>query len=702
MSTSTRDKLRALHALHADGLLDAAEFERRQQALLDAEYAPSQLAAAGPRAGTDIGLMAGMEIGPESRRYRLERQLAVGGMAQVWAALDLATLAQLGRSELVALKILEPQWTHSPALARLLVEEATQARRLAHEHIVRVYDWAQDPATSSYFLIMEYLDGEDLASLLAREGPLPLARALALLQPVAEALDYAWERQQLVHRDLKPANLFITRAGQVKLLDFGIAAPARSATAGQAGTAGYRAPETVGGRSLPAQRVQDVYGAAALLHVMLTARLPQAGDPAPPGLNARQWAVLQTALAAAPAQRPPSVSTLLAELARTGGPSADQLAAQHAAARAAEEERARAAAAAAAQATATAQAAARARQQQEQAAARAAQAEAKAAAAARKEALRRQLAERRALALAQARAAQEAQARQQLQAKAAAAYRAEQERARQALAERSAAELAAQLPAPSSPTADAAGVLRDLFQDGSGHGPELVLIPTGRFQMGSHYYERELAAAAGSDSALLARETPPHWVGVQQALALGRYPVTRAEWDRFAREQGQAPVGGPGRLPVTGVSWAGAQAYCRWLSAQTGQHYRLPSEAEWEYACRAGSKQAYSWGETITPAQACYAAAAPVAVGQYGPNAWGLFDMHGNVWEWVQDPLHADYSGAPLEASVWEQGGDARQRVLRGGSWRSAAPALRSASRAAAADDTLAVDIGFRVARSLG
>ena len=171
------DKIRELRALFDDGLLSRDDFERRKNAILDAEYAPpgSGAAAADGSAagvsGTEIGLMTGQEVGPANRRYRLERMVALGGMGQVWQALDLATLAELGHSAVVALKIIPPQLTHSPHYARLLVEEATRARALAHEHIVRVYDWAQDPATMSYFIIMEYLDGEDLAGLMAHACP---------------------------------------------------------------------------------------------------------------------------------------------------------------------------------------------------------------------------------------------------------------------------------------------------------------------------------------------------------------------------------------------------------------------------------------------------------------------------------------------------------------------------------------------------
>ena len=253
---TARDKIRELRALHEDGLLSQQEFDSRKNAILDAEYAPPggiaapMASAMHVRQGTEIGLMVGQEIGPQNRRYRLERLIAQGGMGQVWQAMDLATQAELGHSACVALKILPPQLTMSASHAKLLIEEATQARRLAHEHIVRVYEWAQDPATASYFIIMECLEGEDLDSLLAREGPFTLERATEVLAPIADALQYAWDKHKLVHRDIKPGNVFVTKKGEVKLLDFGIAARARSSASSigleapaNSGTAGYRAPE---------------------------------------------------------------------------------------------------------------------------------------------------------------------------------------------------------------------------------------------------------------------------------------------------------------------------------------------------------------------------------------------------------------------------------------------------------------------------
>jgi formylglycine-generating enzyme required for sulfatase activity len=731
MMQTAIDKLRELRALHEDGLLSRQEFDSRKNAILDAAY-PADISAnvdAPVRAGTEIGLMATQEVGPAHRRYRLERLIAQGGMGEVWQATDLATHAELGHSAQVALKILPPRLTENALHAKLLIEEAARARQLAHQHIVRVYDWAQDPATGSYFIIMECLEGEDLDTLLAREGRLGLDRALGIVAPLADALDYAWERHHLVHRDIKPANVFIARGGDVKLLDFGIAARARAGglaleAPASSGTAGYRAPEASGAGGVP-ERGLDVYAVAVMLYGMLAGTLPAGADPArPDALNDAQWSVLQSGFAPDPAARPAGVTDLLARLRAAEGPSADELRARAEAERA--EQAARdAAARKLADARAQAEVAAKAqldRQRREQE--RAAKAAAEQARAVRKEALRQQLLERRAAEAEKARLEREEAQRKLAQAKAAAIYLAEQKRARLEEAARAQAMLEQLLPTPASPVADTEGVLRDRFEGGETRGPELVLLPTGRFQMGSPEHERKIAMAAGSQAAWLARELPQHWVGIDKPIAMGRYPVTVGEWRMFVAATGWRPSGetdwdAPGftqtdRHPVVGVNWFDAIRYVRWLSEATGKSYRLPSEAEWEYACRAGTKTAFSFGDTITTDQANYDGnftyngsprgayrRGTTPVGTFAANPWGLFDMHGNVWEWVQDVVHDNYDGAPLDGSAWEEGGDQARRILRGGSWlynpRYLRSALRNGFSAALSNDI----VGFRVVRDL-
>ena len=155
------------------------------------------------------------------------------------------------------------------------------------------------------------------------------------------------------------------------------------------------------------------------------------------------------------------------------------------------------------------------------------------------------------------------------------------------------------------------------------------------------------------------------------------------------------------------VSWEDAVAYAEWLSAQTGERYRLPSEAEWEYAARAGSATKYSWGNEIGHNRAnCNACGSQwdgektAPVGSFGPNAWGLHDMHGNLWEWVQDCWNDNYQGAPADGSAWTSG-DCEIRVLRGGSWINQPGYLRAAFRNWFTTGGGASALGFRVARTL-
>ncbi|TXG00245.1 bifunctional serine/threonine-protein kinase/formylglycine-generating enzyme family protein [Massilia arenae] len=746
------DKIRELRALHEDGLLSRQEFDLRKNAILDAAYTPAERAGAGAepqalgteigpvadvpmaRPGTEIGLMAGQEIGPQTRRYRLERLIAHGGMGQVWQATDLATHAELGHSAQVALKILPPHLTQAASHAKLLIQEATRARRLAHEHIVRVYEWAQDPATSSYFIIMEYLEGEDLDAVLGRESRLPLDRVLALLDPVADALDYAWGKHRLVHRDIKPGNVFVTRKGEVKLLDFGIAARARASGAmspfdapATSGTAGYRAPEAALEGRVP-EPTLDVYAVAVMIHQLLTGVLPGApGGQVPETLGARQWDVLRAGFASDPAQRPATVHALLDAIRAAAGPSAQELAVQEAARRVEAEKEARelaarrkveAEAAAAAQARLDEQRRVQLREQQ-----RRERVAAEEARLARKESLRQQLLARRDEEVAKAQAAKEETARKAAQARAAAAYIAQQKKAREEELAR-AAEPAPSAPPPAMPAVDPGAILHDPFTDGSGNGPALVLIQAGRFEMGSPEHERRIAMAAGSQKNWIARETPQHWVGIERPFAMGRYPVTVGEWRAFVQASGWEQHGevnweSPGfpqteMHPVVGVTWFDAQQYVAWLSAATRKRYRLPSEAEWEYACRAGSKTAFNVGDTISTVQANFDGSFTYNGGPRGefrhgttpadmfaPNAWGLHDMHGNVWEWVQDVVHDNYEGAPQDGSAWELGGDQVRRILRGGSWlynpRYLRAALRNGFSAVLSNDI----VGFRVVREL-
>ena len=208
-------------------------------------------------------------------------------------------------------------------------------------------------------------------------------------------------------------------------------------------------------------------------------------------------------------------------------------------------------------------------------------------------------------------------------------------------------------------------------------------------------------------------EGPQHEVRIAEPFAMGVYAVTFDEFDRFCAATNQAKPEdenwGRGKRPVINVSWNDAQSYCKWLTEQSGRVYRLPGEAEWEYACRAGSKAAFNFGDNISTDQANFDGNNPYnrsakgkyrkrtePVGSFAPNAFGLYDMHGNVWEWCQDNWHENYQGAPDDGSPWEDGKSVA-RVLRGGSWYYGAASARSAARSLLNPDNRDNDVGFRV-----
>src|SRR6516162_9551861 len=249
-------------------------------------------------------------------------------------------------------------------------------------------------------------------------------------------------------------------------------------------------------------------------------------------------------------------------------------------------------------------------------------------------------------------------------------------------------------PASASRDADADRADLEVLRDAP-FAPELVVIPAGQFMMGS----------PEGEEGHFDDEGPQHRVAISQRFAIGRYPVTFDEYDRFCEAKGQKkpedPGWGRGRRPAINVSWDDAQAYIAWLSQGIGRAYRLPSEAEWEYACRAGTTSRYSFGEAIKPDNANYAGSSlgrTAAVGAYSANRWGLHDMHGNVLEWVEDDWHENYQGAPSDGSAWKNvGRDRRRCVLRGGSWNNLSLDCRCASRRQY-DSAFRVDtVGFRV-----
>jgi formylglycine-generating enzyme required for sulfatase activity len=271
--------------------------------------------------------------------------------------------------------------------------------------------------------------------------------------------------------------------------------------------------------------------------------------------------------------------------------------------------------------------------------------------------------------------------------------------------------------------------------------PEMAIVPAGSFVMGT--------AANVADAA--PAETQATVIRILKPFAIGRYEVTRGEFAEFVRDAGYeirpgcrtwdstlkrfnddgrrdwsnpgVPAAPTDAHPVTCVAWSDAQAYARWLSQKTRQTYRLPSEAEWEYAARAGRTELRFWGDSPedgceyantydTTARAAYRLGWPNAgcadgyadvapVGQFQPNALGLYDMIGNVWEWAEDCSTGSYIGRPTDGSAWTWLGGCKRRVMRGGGWLTPPAESRSAFRGDADDGERADSTGFRVALDL-
>jgi formylglycine-generating enzyme required for sulfatase activity len=252
------------------------------------------------------------------------------------------------------------------------------------------------------------------------------------------------------------------------------------------------------------------------------------------------------------------------------------------------------------------------------------------------------------------------------------------------------------------------------FQENLGNGVflEMIAIPGGTFLMGSPENEAER----------LSYESPQHQVTVP-SFFIGKYQLTQAQYQAI---MGVNPSSFKGNnRPVENVSWDDAVAFCKKLNQKTGKNYRLPSEAEWEYACRAGTKTAFSFGDKITPDLVNYDGNYPYKsapkgkyrkkttdVGTFPPNAFGLYDMHGNVWEWCEDDWDDNYINVPTDGSAWKSrsrrnimsfpGGswNDRRKLLRGGSWDQSAWGCRSAARMGDSRDDRNGLFGFRVVSS--
>jgi len=592
-------------------------------------------------------------------RFRLIEPIGEGGMSTVYKAIDLRKVEARASETHVAVKLLTVPLSDFTESLAVLQGEAHKLQTLPHPNIVRVIDCDRDGRI--VFMTMEYLSGESLKRRLAatEQKGLPAREAVAIVQSIASGLGFA-HRNGIIHGDLKPGNVLVTDSGDVKIIDFGIARlmtrhPRAAGVNGDerprlsALTPPYASPEML--ENAPPDPRDDIYALACIAHELLTGRHPfdrmVANDARDSGMKLARRAALSAAQFRAIAhglefdreRRTPDVETFMAEFTAGTGLSRAQMAALIGAG---------------------------------------------------------------------------------ILAVVLGSYFLGRHQIERWLA----ANRTAAVPIPTQ---------GEVFRD-CPTCPLMKALPPAQFRQG--------AAAGQADATSL--EMPQHEVHIAYSLGMGVYEITVGEFREFSQATGYKSAGCQvydGRWqdspelswnnvgftqtslhPVACVSWGDARDFAAWLSRKTGQTYRLPTESEWEYAARAGSPATRPWkdriegacsdanvadqaaaqqypGWKVHPCSDGYVYTAPV--GSFQPNAFGLYDMLGNVFEWVEDCWHADYRGAPTDGSAWRVNGDCNQHNLRGGSWFTAPALVSTTARNRFEADYRSNSIGFRLVREI-
>ena len=569
-------------------------------------------------------------------RYRIVERLGVGGVGEVWLAED----TDVDGME-VAIKVLSADLARDADAVEAFRREAGVALKLTHPGICRLY--TLDTAGEVKFLAMEHIRGRTLAAELpSRSGRAIAADELvAMFTPLAEALDHAHGLQpSILHRDIKPGNIMIAEGGAAKLMDFGIACDVAHASAQASMTPRYASPEQFRGREMtPAS---DVYSFAAVVYECL------AGRPYVGGEEDVAWAILERPFAAVESL-PDDVNAALAS--------------------------------------------GLAKQPADRPGSAVALLERIADAAAGTGKRRRPKAVRWVLLAAVLAVALGAglliwhQMRAPILITPENACQAQQDCARR----------------HGIPVIETLDV-------GGGVTMQLVVIPAGKFLMGSALSAEQLASQYGTNSDYYEDELPQRTVTITRPFYMGVAEVTQAQYKAVMGAEpwkGRSFVAEGEANAASYVSWNDATEFCKRVSAKVGRTVRLPTEAEWEYACRGGSTSRYGCGDedwtvygyawhkgNAWDVDEKYAH----AVGQKKPNAWGLYDMHGNVWEWCGDYYDADTYSVIKDNTVDPAGAaGGGQRVVRGGSFTHLDRHCRSAQRARVCPDGQWADGGFRV-----
>ncbi len=628
-------------------------------------------------------------------------------MGRVFKALDLRRQEAQDRHPYVAVKLLSDSFRQHPASFISLQREAKKSQSLSHPNIIKVFDFDRDGGT--IYMTMEYLSGRTLDSIIKAPvfSGIHLKKAMEIIRPVAEALAYA-HKKGIVHCDLKPSNVFIMDDGQEKVIDFGIARAVKRKDVAetdvtvfdagllQALSPPYASPEMIEGED-PDPR-DDIYALACITYELLSGQHPfnrrsaliarKSGRQPPklPHLTSRQWSALKRGLALNRDERTPTVESFVHDLAPVDTSKNWHLLAAGAAvssvlvggvvwfsSRSAIDTHS-------------------------------ARGESEIVANSRSNDVREQAPKPQGQQTNSPAPVSPAVAPQEGGPPAPGAANSPPHGA----PEREA--MAGQPPSQGEALPRAGGqaqeenkeqeqgtTLRDCSEC-----PEMVAVAPGNFLMG----------APESDPDAEPGEKPQRAVGIEKPFAISNYEITFEEWEACASDGGCHGVPddsgwGRGSRPVINVSWNDAQDYLKWLQKTTGQRYRLPTEAEWEYAARAGTTTRYPWGEQIGENNAnCNGCGSSwdnqqtAPVGSFSPNAFGLYDMVGNVWQWVEDCQNPH--GETTKADSRPRNERTRcQRVVRGGSWANSPGALRVSQRLIGPATAREDNIGFRVVRDL-
>jgi formylglycine-generating enzyme required for sulfatase activity/tRNA A-37 threonylcarbamoyl transferase component Bud32 len=663
-------------------------------------------------------------------RYEIQRVIGQGGMGIVYLAKDKHL-----EDELRAIKTIRSELLTDAKGLTSLKREAMASMKLAHHNIVRIFNYEEDQGIS--FIVMEYVEGKTLAEVIAQRGRFAEAEFLPIAGQLCAALDYA-HRQGIVHQDIKPANVFLNASGEAKLADFGIARIVKDTTTRltgkmASGTLIYMSPEALRGEKPAA--LSDIYSLGITFYEMLSGEPPFVrGDITwqhmnqPPqameGISELLNRAVLKGLEKEPENRPSSAgeywNLIGGEVERSKRAEEDRRKKE-------EEEKQRRSEE---ELKVRMEAAHREREEEErrkrvEERQRLEEAERKKAEEDRRRAEEREAEYRRRRQV--ERPSEKAEGRT-IWSKpgfwiavvvafililAIAITFTTTERGEPKPEEKKSEEKRAEDKVPDvkgmseneakEAQREAADSLNIPVEIKDTVGITFKLIPAGSFVMG----------ASPGDSDAYEDESPRHQVEITKAFYIGVYEVTQAQWQevmgttvRQQRDKADKdwPMRGEGhRYPIYYVNWDEAREFCRKLSAREGVTYRLPTEAEWEYACRAGTTTKYYWGNNMNDDYAWYddnSGNETHEVGRRSPNAWGLYDMSGNVWEWCSDWYGANYySSSPRQYPKGPSSGVVR--VLRGGCWSVGARVVRSSLRLWVTPVLRYYNYGFRIVRDV-